>query len=549
VASDSPAGAGQLVPPAQAASAWAPFRHRLFAAMWGAQFVSNIGSWMQTVGAQWLMLTLTGSAAYVAFVQTAASLPIVLFAVAAGAIGDLVDRRRFLLVTQVVMLVAATALGLLALDGLVTPWVLLALIFAVGTGQALTSPTWQTLQPELVTPGERTQAISLGSVNQNLARAVGPAIGGLLLAVTSVGTVFLVNAATFLAVIAVVAWWHSTRPPLALPREHAGEAIRAGARYVAASPVLRVILLRAGIFIFFASSIWALLPLTAEHELHLGSGGYGLLLGCVGVGAVAGAAVLPRLRAALMPGTQLTLGSLILALVALVLALVHVAAAVAVALALGGVAWILALSTLNSLYQLSLPQWVKARGMSFYLVVFQGGNAIGSAVMGVAAGRAGLTPTFLIAAAGLALGPLAGLRYRFRQLRPEELVPAGDWPQPQLPAEGSNPGPVLVTVEYHALPGREADLLAALEDSRFARRRTGASSWRAWQDGAQAGRILEQFVVASVDEHLRQHERVTARDAARYAGIRALASGPVTVTHWVTPRPSPPISPVPGMSG
>jgi hypothetical protein len=174
-----------------------------------------------------------------------------------------------------------------------------------------------------------------------------------------------------------------------------------------------------------------------------------------------------------MPGTQLTLGSLILALVALVLALVHVAAAVAVALALGGVAWILALSTLNSLYQLSLPQWVKARGMSFYLVVFQGGNAIGSAVMGVAAGRAGLTPTFLIAAAGLALGPLAGLRYRFRQLRPEELVPAGDWPQPQLPAEGSNPGPVLVTVEYHALPGREADLLAALEDSRFARRRTG----------------------------------------------------------------------------
>jgi len=549
VASDSPAGAGQLVPPAQAASAWAPFRHRLFAAMWGAQFVSNIGSWMQTVGAQWLMLTLTGSAAYVAFVQTAASLPIVLFAVAAGAIGDLVDRRRFLLVTQVVMLVAATALGLLALDGLVTPWVLLALIFAVGTGQALTSPTWQTLQPELVTPGERTQAISLGSVNQNLARAVGPAIGGLLLAVTSVGTVFLVNAATFLAVIAVVAWWHSTRPPLALPREHAGEAIRAGARYVAASPVLRVILLRAGIFIFFASSIWALLPLTAEHELHLGSGGYGLLLGCVGVGAVAGAAVLPRLRAALMPGTQLTLGSLILALVALVLALVHVAAAVAVALALGGVAWILALSTLNSLYQLSLPQWVKARGMSFYLVVFQGGNAIGSAVMGVAAGRAGLTPTFLIAAAGLALGPLAGLRYRFRQLRPEELVPAGDWPQPQLPAEGSNPGPVLVTVEYHALPGREADLLAALEDSRFARRRTGASSWRAWQDGAQAGRILEQFVVASVDEHLRQHERVTARDAARYAGVRALASGPVTVTHWVTPRPSPPISPVPGMSG
>ena len=175
---------GEQPPPAALAvasatpSAWSPFRHRLFAAMWGAQFVSNTGSWMQTVAAQWLMLTLTSSATYVALVQTAAGLPVVLFAVLAGTVGDLVDRRRFLLITQAFMLIAATALGALAIAGLVTPWVLLALIFAVGTGQALTSPTWQTLQPELVSPAERPQAISLGSVNQNLARAVGPAIGG-----------------------------------------------------------------------------------------------------------------------------------------------------------------------------------------------------------------------------------------------------------------------------------------------------------------------------------------------------------------------------------
>jgi len=218
--------------------------------MWGAQFVSNIGSWMQTVAAQWLMLTLTSSATYVALVQTAAGLPVVLFAVLAGTIGDLVDRRRFLLVTQAVMLVAAAALGVLAIAGLVTPWVLLALIFAVGTGQALTSPTWQTLQPELVSPAERPQAISLGAVNQNLARAVGPAIGGLILAATNAGTVFLANAVTFIAVIAVIAAWHSTRAPDALPREHVGEAVRAGGRYVAASPVLRAILIRAGLFIF-----------------------------------------------------------------------------------------------------------------------------------------------------------------------------------------------------------------------------------------------------------------------------------------------------------
>jgi MFS family permease len=523
-------------------SAWAPFRHRLFAAMWGAQFTSNVGSWMQTVAAQWLMLTLTSSAVYVTLVQTAASLPVVLFAVVAGTIGDLVDRRHFLLITQTIMLLAAAALGALALAGLVTPWVLLALVFALGTGQALTSPTWQTLQPELVAPAERPQAISLGAVNQNLARAVGPAIGGLLLAATRAGTVFLVNAASFLAVIAVIWWWRGTRPESTLPREQVGEAVRAGGRYVAASPALRAILLRAGLFTLFASSIWALLPLTAHSVLHLGSGGYGLLLGCVGVGALAGAAVLPRLRARLTPGAQLTAGSGGLAGVALIQALVHVTAVVAVALVAGGMAWILALSTLNSLYQLTLPQWVKARGMSFYLVVFQGGSAAGSAAFGVAAQRAGLAPSLLAAAAGLALGPLAGLRYRFQAIPPQDLVPAGDWPAPNLaaggPTRGPTRGPVMVTVEYRALPGHENDLLVALRDSRFSRRRTGASCWRVWQDGTEPSRVLEQFVVASWQGLELQRARVTVRDQRRYDAIAAMTdpAHPATVTQWLTPQ-------------
>jgi MFS family permease len=506
--------------------------------MWSAQFVSNIGSWMQTVAAQWLMLTLTTSATYVALVQTAAGLPVLLFAIAAGTIGDLVDRRRFLLVTQTFMLVAAAALGVLAIAGLVTPWVLLALVFVVGTGQALTSPTWQTLQPELVSPDERIQAISLGSVNQNLARAVGPAIGGLLLAATSAGTVFLVNAATFIAVIAVIAAWHSARTTDTLPREHVGEAIRAGGRYVAASPVLRVILARAGLFIFFASAVWALLPLTAHSVLHLGSGGYGLLLGSVGIGAAAGAAVLPWVRSRLSPDAMLTAGSVGLAAVTLLLAYAHVTAVAALALVVGGGCWILALSTLSSLYQLSLPRWIKARGMSFYLMVFQGGNAIGSAVMGVAAEHAGLTPTLTIAAVGLALGPLAGLAWRFRPLPPEDLLPAGDWPVPLLAAGQPPEGPVLVSVEYRARSGQVDELLAALARTRFARRRTGAIAWRAWRDAAEPSRVLEQFVVASWDEHLRQHDRVTKRDQDRLDLIRGLTdpAHPVTVTHWLAVR-------------
>jgi MFS family permease len=527
-------GAGR--PPAPV-SAWAPFRQRWFAAMWSAQFVSNIGSWMQTVGAQWLMLTLTGSATYVALVQTASSLPVVVFAVLAGAAGDLVDRRHLLLVSQGLMLLAAAALGALALAGLVTPWVLLALVFAVGSGSALTAPTWQVLQPELVPPDERQQAISFGSVNQNLARAVGPAIGGIVLAATSAGTVFLINAASFLVVIAVIWRWRSIRTTQTLPREHVGEAIRAGGRYVAASPVLQVILLRAFLFIFFAASIWALLPLVAQRQLHLGSGGYGALLGSVGIGAVAGAAILPRLRTRLTAGGMLTAGSLGLAVVALALAYVHVTAVVAVALVVGGLAWILALSTLNSLYQLTLPGWVKARGMSFYLIVFQGGNAVGSAVLGIAAEHVGLSPTLLVAAVALALGPLAGLRYRFQPIPPEDLLPGGDWPAPRLAPDDEPKGPVLVTVDYRPQDGLEGELLAALRDARFSRRRTGASSWRVWQDAADPGRIEEQFVVASWQEHLRQGERVSRRDQQRLDKIRAMTKPdqPPKVTHWLTP--------------
>jgi MFS family permease len=226
--------------------------------------------------------------------------------------------------------------------------------------------------------------------------------------------------------------------------------------------------------------------------------------------------------------------------VTLLLALVHVTAVAAVALVLGGACWVLTLSTLNSLYQLSLPQWIKARGMSYYLVIFQGGGAVGSAVMGIAAQQAGLSPTLAIAAAALALGPLAALRWPFQSIRPEELLPAGDWPAPLLAADAVPEGPVLVSVEYRARPGLEDELMAALQHTRFSRRRTGATSWRAWQDASDLGRILEQFVVASWEEHLRQHERVTKRDQGRLDRVREMTDPgrPVTVTHWLALSPA-----------
>ena len=519
-------------------SAWGPFRSRDFARMASAQFLSNVGGWMQTIGAQELMLTLTTSATLVALIQTAAGLPVVLLAVPAGAIGDLVDRRRLLIASQSFMLLAALALAGLALAGLVTPWVLLALIFAVGAGQTLTSATWQTLQPELVAPEDRTQAIALGAVNQNLSRAVGPAIGGALYAASGAAALFFVNAASFVPVLGAVARWRGgARPRSAAAPEQVLGAMRAGARYIAASPSLRVILLRAGMFMFFANSIWALLPLVARTRLHLGSGGYGLLLGGVGIGAVAGAAVLPRLRTRVTPQSLMSVSTLAFAGVTLALAYVHASAAAAAALVIGGFTWILVLSTLNSLYQSTLPGWAKARGMSYYLVVFQGAGALGSAAFGVFAQSSGLTHALLAAAVGLALVALAGLRLPFKPIPTQELLPGGDWPSPQLVDATVPEGAVMVSVEYRPRAGLEQDLLDALHAARYARRRTGAVSWRAWRDAADPGHVLEQFIVGSWNEHLRQHERVSHRDEERFDAIKAMTDPdrPATVTHWLAP--------------
>jgi MFS family permease len=505
--------------------------------MWTAQFVSNVGSWIQTVGAQWLMLSLTSSATLLGLIQTASTLPVLLFSVPAGVLGDLVDRRRLLLATQAFMVVAAATLGVLALADAVTPWLLLGLIFALGVGQAFTSPTWQSLQPELVAADERQQAISLGSVNQNLARAVGPAIGGALLALTSAAVLFFVNAASFCAVIVVVVVWRGVRTTRSLPREHVREATRAGARYVVASPALRAVLVRTLLLGFFASAIWALLPLTASAQLDLGSGGYGILLACVGVGALGGAALLPSFRNRFRAGTLVTIGSLGLGAVTLVLAVTHVAAIAGLVLVVGGGAWILSLATLNSVYQLTLPGWVKTRGVGFYLVAFQGGLAAGSFAFGLIAQQFSLSTAFAVATVGLVLGPLAGLRFRFQTISTDDLLPAGEWPAPVLVDGDERDGPVMVSVEYWTRPECADELVHQLEDLRFSRRRTGASDWRMWRDAEHPTRFVEQFVVASWNEHLRQHERVTVRDQARLDRVRELLDPehPAQVTHWVVP--------------
>jgi MFS family permease len=516
-------------------SGWAPLRYREFRRWWLAQLTSNVGSWMQTVAAQWVMTSLTTSAVLVGAIG-ATNLPVLLLAVPAGVFGDLFDRKRLIVAGQLVMLLSATALGLLDVAGAVTPTLLLILLSGIGVGQGLTGPVAQTLQPELVPPSDRPQAIALGSVNQNLARAIGPAIGGLLLAATSAGAVFFVNALSFLAVIAVVVRVAVPVRVATLPREHVRSATRAGGRFVRNSPALIAIMIRAAAFAFFAGAVWALLPLVARHTLGLGSGGYGLLLGCVGVGAVVGATFSPAIRRALSPRVLLGLCTLAIAGTALALAVSRVAVLDGAVLALAGTGWIIALGLLNSSFQSALPSWVKARAMAYYTIAFQGATGIGALVLGAVAQAASLNAGLLVLAGGLVAGGAATLLLPLPRPGDIDVTPAEA--MPPLDSQGSA-GAVLVIVSYDISPGSEAAFLARSNSLRNFRQRTGGIEWRLYLEDDVTGRYVETFLVGSWEEHERQHARATQHDATLLEDLdRLLVPGTRRIAHhYLAVRP------------
>jgi MFS family permease len=493
-----------------AGGGWRPLRFEAFRRLWIAQFTSNVGSWMQTVAAQWVMISLTGSAFLISAISAAGSIPVLLLAVAAGTLGDLVDRRRLILVSQVTMLLAAVALALLAALGWLSPWVLLGLLFVIGAGGALSAPTWQTLQPELVPDADRPQAIALGSVNQNLARAVGPAIGGLLLAATSAALVFFANALSFIAVLAAVAITAVPARASTLPREHAIAAARAGGRYVRNSPVLLALIVRSIVFVFMAGAIWALLPLVARHRLGLGSGGYGLLLGCVGVGALAAATFGPALKQRVSGRMLFASACLVIAGAAGVLAVTHSVALVVVVLIAAGAAWIMGIGLLGASYQGQLPPWVKARGVSYYLVAFQGANGIGALCLGGIGEATTVSTAFIVIAVGLAIAsvvtwPLALPTSGSGHMLAEPLPLAS-------PAGSVGEGPALVTVEYDLAPGNASAFLAVAPELHRMRRRTGATRWYLHRDVDDGDVFSEAFLVGSWEEHERQHARIERAD-------------------------------------
>jgi MFS family permease len=520
-------------------SAWSPLKNSLFRGLWIATIVSNVGTWMQDVGAGWLMTSLSSSPSLVALVEAADSLPVMLLALPAGAIADIVDRRRLLIATQVYLMVIAAALGILTWLNVMTPWMLLGFTFALGVGTAMVMPAWAAIVPELVPPEDLPSAVALNSIAINVSRTIGPAIAGVLVAAVGAWLVFILNALSYIGILAVLVRWRRERRKSSLPAERFVSAIRVGLRFVTHTRALQIVLIRGSAFFVFASATWSLFPLIVRRELGMGPEIYGLLLTCIGIGAVGGALLLPRARARFSRDALVAGASALYAVAALMLGHVQNLPLLAVAMLATGVAWISILSALQVAAQMTLPAWVRARGLAAFVMVFMGGMALGSILWGQVAARVGIPATLTIAALGMA-GAI-GLTWRFKLGRHEVLdfTPSSHWPAPVL-AELPEPdsGPVLVTIEYRVQPDKRTEFIAAMQSVREMRRRNGAYFWELFHDSADPSRFNECFMDESWVEHLRQHERVSVADREIQQRAKAfMVEGTATKSsHWLADR-------------
>jgi len=524
------------------ATAWSPLRHSAFVVLWTATVVSNIGTWMNDVGAGWLMTSLAPSPLMVSLVQAATTLPIFLFALAAGALADIVDRRKILLVISVGMMVTAIAMGLVVQAGVMTAQLLLLFTFALGTGAAFMAPVWQAVVPRLVPREQLQPAVALNSVGINISRAIGPALGGVIIVTLGVAWPFLFNAFSFAAVILALLWWRPSTPvPSLLPAERFWSAITTGLRYARASKPFKITLVRAVVFFPFASAYWSLLPLIARQEFGGGAEFYGLLLASAGAGAVGGAFLLPVLKARLGADTVVSFGTFGIAAVLVIFALVREPMAALGASGLAGLSWIAVLANLNVSAQMALPEWVRARGLSVFITVFFGSLTLGSVVWGQVAALFGISTALLAAAAGAVLGIIVSRAFKLEQNATLDLSPSMHWPEPILVA-GVEPdrGPVMITVEYRIMAKDAPAFLETLAQLGDARRRDGAYSWGIFEDVAEQGRYLEYFLEHSWTEHLRHHQRVSNADRVLQEKVQTFHTGkaPPRVTHFLTPARS-----------
>jgi len=553
----APASAAASQTDEQHIGSFEPLRIPLFRDRWIAATVSGVGTWMQDTAGTWLMTVLTTSPLLIALMQTAASLPVLGLGLFAGATADIYDRRRLLIFWQSWMLVSVAILAVLTFSGIVSPYTLLFFTFLLNVGSAMNNPAWQAIVPELVPMEYIPPAVTLNAASNNIARAVGPALGGLMVAAflradTGAGWVFALNSASFVAVIWILWRWH--RQPIfrsALPAERMLGSVRSGLRYLRYAPDLQGPLIRAFVFTFFVSSIWALLALVAKNDLNMGAMGYGILNGCLGVGAVGAATSLGKIRRYIKADALLATTSVYYILALLVIALVRSPWAVIPALLGAGFCWTSTMSTLNVSVQLSVPRWVHARALGLYLMTFQGGLALGSVVWGAIAERSSVRMALICAACGFAVSLPFTLRVHILKGTLPDLTPyKPNRPLPKLHAMPEpEEGPVRISIDYSVPVEDYAEFTHAIHELKGVRLRDGAVRWGVYRDAADPTHVNETFIMESWLDYLRSRERVTAADQAIREKVWALhhGEGPPRVTHgvWAEEIPQPAPSPLP----
>jgi predicted MFS family arabinose efflux permease len=498
---------------------------------------------MQNAAAGWLMAGLTQDAFIVSLVQVATMLPVVLLGLPAGALADIMDRRKLLIAVNGALAVIVAALGSYVWLGRVTPEILLIFTFLVGAGSALIAPAWQAIVPSLVPRKDLQAAISLNSVGVNISRAVGPALAGIIIGVLGLAAPFWLNALSTLGVIAVLLWWRpAENTEHHLPPERFHSTLRIGWRHARHNRHLTATLMRAAGFFVFASAYWALLPLVARDQIASGPQLYGLLLGTIGVGAVGGAFLLPWLKYKLGPDKLVAAATAGTALALLLFGLARSPAVALAAAAMAGVSWIAVLAPLNVSAQVALPAWVKGRGLAIFATVqFGGAMTLGSAFWGQFAKLTSLPAAhFLASADALAVIPILA-RWQLQTGAAVDLTPSLHWPAPVLSGEAEvDRGPVQIVIEYRIAPEDRETFLATIRELSSERLRDGAYDWDIFEDAAERGRMIETFLVSSWLEHQRQHHRVTSADQdvqARLLQFHKGASPPI-VQHLIAARPT-----------
>jgi MFS family permease len=503
----------------------APLLHPgVFRIIWLANLVSAIGTMMQMVGASWLMTTLTGSPAMVALVQTATLAPILLFALMAGTIADLFDRRQVLIVAQLWIAGVSALLAALGILGLLGAGGILLLTFALGMGTALNGPAWQAAVREIVPRTELAAAVTLNAIAFNMARAIGPAVGGVLIAAFGPEAAFLTNAVSSLALIVALLVWGRERPKDDLPRERLGHALITGLRYVQETAAIRAVLARGAVFGVAAAAVMALLPLLARNRLGGDATLYGLSLGAFGVGALAGAFIIHPIRQARGAEFVITLLSGAFGVALLLIGLLPSLPVVALALPIAGAAWLGAFSTFNISVQMVTAPWVQARVLALYQTVIFGGMAAGSWLWGHVADLVGIDATHTIAGACFIASLLLHFLLPMPRAEPIDIGPMPsrrEEPKPALLFDFEE-GPVLVMIEYQVPEARTAEFRQAMEDVGHMRKRDGAWRWNLFEDTADCQRWLETFTLSSWFDYLRQRRRGTASDEAIILRARAL---------------------------